>query len=522
MEVHNILENVINEKNSDENKSSIDELKSRLKTQIHQLKSIILQIECSLDILKFGNTKCVHSNITKCLTTDEVEDINLQLESELYRYSGFHCVKFSKQEHVFNFSPLNKYDKNNVFAVQILNDQHKGILGKWVMPMGIDLQDVICDFPILELKNVPHFLKICKQYIDCYFIRQEQYTTLMHNISHIKNCKLQTNLGYTQINLELMGVHNENTDSYITIIIYLLYNINETRPYKIEIDSVTENGLHKNFQNHLKSSLVCFKQFDLHTAFENILDMKAFTWAKEDNEDSPLDINPLGDLETEGFLDSFTLPQKKSLILRSKKQEVKKGQKKEVSKEKKFLNISSTYKADQSSVPLQSKKQRLQNIKQSVRQQDISVIKSIPNVNNSKQKKLKQTKLKVKSNLQNDSKLQNNVNTILSDATVLKDKQINEQLNKPVTSTPICQNEQHSSNVSLSTNIDISDIASENNLNVVGTSKLKRDKLQNHTPVKLLQRKMRKKVKSSIQSKSQSSKHNVLHNRIKKIRKSVI
>lgn len=88
-----------------------------------------------------------------------------------------------------------------------------------------------------------------------------------------------------------MGVYNKNTDSYITIIIYLLYNINETRPYKIEIDSVTENGLHKEFKNHLESSLVCFKQFDLHTAFENILDMKVFAWAKEDNEDNSLDIN---------------------------------------------------------------------------------------------------------------------------------------------------------------------------------------------------------------------------------------
>lgn len=88
-----------------------------------------------------------------------------------------------------------------------------------------------------------------------------------------------------------MGVYNKNTDSYITIIIYLLYNINETRPYKIEIDSVTENGLHKDFKNHLRSSLACFKQFDLHIAFENILDMKAFAWEKEDNEDSSLDIN---------------------------------------------------------------------------------------------------------------------------------------------------------------------------------------------------------------------------------------
>lgn len=155
-------------------------MKNRLKKQIEQLKSLILQIECNLDILKFKNIKCVfHSNLVNNLSTDEVPNVNLQLKSELYRYSGFYCVKFSEEEYIFNFSPLSKYDKKNIFAVQILNNQKNGTLGKWVMPMGIDLNDLTSDFPITELRKIPHFLKICKQHIDSYFIRQTQYITLM-------------------------------------------------------------------------------------------------------------------------------------------------------------------------------------------------------------------------------------------------------------------------------------------------------------------------------------------------------
>lgn len=155
-------------------------MKNKLKKQIEQLKSIILQIEWSLDILKFKNTKCIfRSNLVNNITANKIPNVNLQLKSELYRYSGFYCVKFSEEEYIFNFSPLNKYDRKNIFAVQILNDQKKGILGKWIMPMSIDLNDLTSDFPITELRKIPHFLKTCKQHIDSYFIRQTQYNTLM-------------------------------------------------------------------------------------------------------------------------------------------------------------------------------------------------------------------------------------------------------------------------------------------------------------------------------------------------------
>ncbi|KAK1126238.1 hypothetical protein K0M31_004871 [Melipona bicolor] len=499
MNVSNMLKN--DEKNSKRKKSSINQEKDRLKKQINQLKSIILQIEWSLGISKFKNSKCIiqPSDISS-LRTDDIQNINLQLESELYRYSGFYCVKFTKQEYIFNFSCSNKYDKDNIFAIQIFNDQNKGVLGKWVMPMAIDLKDMISDFPIDELKNIPCLLKICKQHIDSYFIRHEQYTTLMRSISNIKNCKLQTNSGYTQINLELTRVYNKNTDSYMTIIIYLLYKINEVRPHKIVVDSVIEEELDKKTQKHLRLSLACFKQFDLHTAFEKMLNEGEFTWTKEDNEESLLDINFSDNSDQEGFLDSFTLPQKTSLRLKFKKQQMRKrrkisgtensnisneSDKNSISFENKIVS-SDTNKTDKNSISPQNEELKLENIKRSMRQQNVSITKSAPNISNSKPKELKQTKLKFETN---HAELHNSSKTTSSDATVSKNKQIN-KLNEPFTSTPIRRSKYHPPNFNASVNTDISNITvSDNNVELT----------------KLMRNKMRIRIKSSIKTTSLKS-----------------
>ncbi|XP_043802294.1 uncharacterized protein LOC122719992 [Apis laboriosa] len=432
MEVCDILRNVINnEKDLEEKQVPVNEVKDKLKKQIKQLKSLILQIECSLDILKFKNTKCIfRSNLVSNLNTDKVPNINLQLKSELYRYSGFYCIKFSENEYIFNFSPLNKYDRKNIFAIQILNNQKKGTLGKWVMPMSIDLNDLTSDFPITELRKIPHFLKICKQHIDSYFIRQTQYTALMDIISHTKNSTLQSNLGYTQISLELMGLYYKNTDSYINIIIYLLYNISEARPHKIEVNSTTQNELDQNVKKHLQKSLVCFKQFDLHKAFENMLNLEAFKWTKENAEDSPLEINNLSNSDEEGFLSTYSIIQNKSQTHH------KKRRKKRKIKEENFSNILNLHEN-----PIQNKEQISQNIKQ-----NIDVIKLTPKLTNFKEKRLKQTKLKFHlNNLENES----------SDTIAFKHMQINKKLIKPLTSTPIHQNKHSSDSI---TSTSISDI----------------------------------------------------------------
>lgn len=74
-----------------------------------------------------------------------------------------------------------------------------------------------------------------------------------------------------------------------------MYNIDEVRPQKIEVDSETGQELNISTKKQLKTSLRCFKKFDLETAFDKMLNEKPFTWSREDEEDSPLETNVCGE-----------------------------------------------------------------------------------------------------------------------------------------------------------------------------------------------------------------------------------
>ncbi|XP_017760066.1 PREDICTED: uncharacterized protein LOC108550743 [Eufriesea mexicana] len=509
MEEQNIVENFINNEENAKNQST-DELKQRLKEQIHQLKSIILQMEWNLDMIKFGNTKCVFPSSTSSDLNTKIPDVNIQLETELHKYSGLHCVKFSAEEYVFHFTPPNKYDRENIFAVQILNNQGKGTLGKWVMPMGIDLNDIVSEYPITDLRNIPNFLRICKQHVNAYFVRQQQYIILMNTLSRLKNCNLQTNIGYTQINFELLMMYNKNTDSYIDIVIYLFYNIDAARPNKIKVESLTQDELDKDTQKHLETSLVCFKKFDLHIAFEEMLNMKAFTWIKQDDEDSPLRISSLSDSSDEGYLNDFSL-QRKSFIAQKSKSRMRKKRKRKNQDKLSTPKISSTREYSKRDISLHNKKQDLQNVKeQPVRQQDNDIMDPTPNINDFKQKKLKQTRLKFRSN---DSELQNNNNNATSsNEPVFKKKQTSPQIDKPYTSTPVKPNEHLFNLIN-----DISDIT----VDVAKNDNPEEDQIQNDTSAKLLQNKIEKKIRPSTRSKAQSSK-TVVHKKTKRQRKNIV
>ncbi|XP_017798070.1 PREDICTED: uncharacterized protein LOC108579130 [Habropoda laboriosa] len=459
MEMYEVIKNNLdNVKDSEKSEESIDEQKSRLKKQIDQLKSIILEIEWNLNILKFGKIECTfHPDTTDGLTIDNIPDVDIQLGSQLYRYAGLYCVKFSKEKYVFHFSCSNKYAKEDIFAVEILNNQDQGTLGKWLMPMAIDLEYLVSEVPIDNLKNVPHFLRTCKHYIDCYYIRHEQYTTLMDNISDITNCIVQTNLGHTQINLELMRVHDENTDCYMNTIIYLLYNTNEARPHQITVDLVNDDDEPNNsIKTQLQKSLVCFKMFDLHIAFEKMLKKKPYTWSRESGEDNPLGIGTPSGSDEEGFLEKFSFQIEKSFSPGATKRRKRKRHK-ETTRVGKHSNLSSQSNSNEKSITFQNKNEKFKNLyEQSTSQQNVDV----------KRSELKQTKLRFELT---DSKVQSSSNTVV---TPLKNKEIIEQLHKPCTSTPLHHDEPCSSNLRPS-NIDISDIT-------VSGSNLDNTKIKKH------------------------------------------
>lgn len=201
----------------------------------------------------------------------------------------------------------------------------------------------------------------------------------------------------------------------------------------------------------------------------------------------------------EKFINISSKAHKKSIFFENKEQKLKKKWK--ISGGKKFINSSDTNKTDKTSISPQNKELELKNSKQSTRQQNVSSTKSTPNISNSKQKKLKQTKLKFGTS---HSELQNSSNIISSDATVSKNKQIN-KLNKPFTSTPIRQSKYHPPNFDASINTDISNIT----ISI------------NNEPTKLMQNKMRRRIKSSAETTLRRSERVKAINRSKKFKYSI-
>lgn len=450
-----ILKNVDdNNQDSPTSNEAVDEAKSKLRKQINKLKSIILQIEWSLDIYKFKKIKITFDQKTSDVSNDtdifEVPNINTELEFQLYKYAGIYCVKFSEKELIFNFSSSNKYKKEDTFAVQILNQNAEWGLGKWIMPMAIDLNDLMTMFSIKNLKYIHHFIRTCKYYVDSYFLRHEQYHALKDKMSGIKDCNLQTNLAYTWMSLKLMGVHNVEDDLYINILVYLMYDINEARPHKIIVDSQTEEKLDKSVCKYLKTSLQYFKIFDLCTAFEKMLKKGSFKWTKECDEDSPMEFDNSKSSDEEGFLKECSKQQRKSSMYRKKQQLKKKRQRSKTPVSENF----------------QSDEQSTQNTDKTVENQHsvnnyTNTVKTPSDISQSQGKKLRQTKLKFR--LYNHSDACLSGYSIASTKTTPTKNVTKGNVNEPLTSTPIHQH--HSKLITSLSNIDnISDITvNENN-----------------------------------------------------------
>jgi hypothetical protein len=47
-----------------------------------------------------------------------------------------------------------------------------------MMPVSVDMNQMLTETPIDDLKNLTSFIKNCKHNIDCYVVRQEQFISL--------------------------------------------------------------------------------------------------------------------------------------------------------------------------------------------------------------------------------------------------------------------------------------------------------------------------------------------------------
>ncbi|XP_076239547.1 uncharacterized protein LOC143182445 [Calliopsis andreniformis] len=491
-----------NAENNEENpETNIEMVKDKLRKQIKELRSINMEMTCNLNIYCFKDVKVV----TKPTDPEEInayahEVVNVQtiFESELYRYAGFYCTKFLENEYVFKFSPSNKYDIKNTFGMQILIKDGKGTLGKWVMPMSIDLDDLKIEFSIDDPKNLPHFLRMCKNYIDCYFIRCEQYNTLMDTVSNIKDCKLQTSFGYTDFILELRGVYCVEDESYVDIIIFLIYAIDETRPYKIEVDStIGRPKLNKRLRRQLQSSLQVFQLLDLQAAFDCMFDKEPFIWSKLSNDDTILQTNNLSSEEEEGFLETLLSSEKTSSIRQKRKRKISRVMKKK--SKKKTSDILKIFEHSAESISPQNKNKEAKK-QSSVYKKRTETTKFTLTKNRMKQKTLKQTKLMLeKNNL--ELQQENNIPSAVD-----SERKSVAKLYGPSTSTPYRKNqESHFSSATDIDNISGITIIEKNPLD----ARTKHNKTEN-APAKVINNEATKNVKplggkKSIQLKKKTS-----------------
>lgn len=155
--------------------------KKKLLREIQELECIIQKCEWELETLRFANVE-EHISESQSWETPsrskEIPNVEVDLQNDLYNFAGLRCVKFRRDEVVFNFISTNEQQKEDIYAIQIFIKDRKGHLGKWILPMSIDVNDMLTKIPIDKLENITPFLKSCKHDIDCYIVRQEQFLSL--------------------------------------------------------------------------------------------------------------------------------------------------------------------------------------------------------------------------------------------------------------------------------------------------------------------------------------------------------
>ncbi|KAF7388724.1 hypothetical protein HZH68_012666 [Vespula germanica] len=247
-------------------------LKEQLEKEIMEQSSAITRLNKQLD--------CCRHVLNPSSISIKNQNTSINLKNDLYRFAGIHCVK-SDMAIVTEFSAGDKVTNNSLFSIEILqiNDQYK--LGKWVMPLSIDLNDILSKYPLDNPKNLKPFLKCCKHYIDCYIYRRKQYYDLKKFLGDVINCSVDTNLGYTRIHLHMSELQSIDLNEKYNVTLFMAYKFNETFPYIISTEQREDQPLSKEIIQKFNKYFKPLKKFNLRDAFDKMINNnRHFYWMK--------------------------------------------------------------------------------------------------------------------------------------------------------------------------------------------------------------------------------------------------
>ncbi|XP_078037903.1 uncharacterized protein LOC144470512 [Augochlora pura] len=409
-----------------ESQDPLQEEKNKLRKQIKALRSINSELECNLDLYSFGNIKfeSIINNSDIIVDPSKIPNVNVELETEIFRFGGFSTLELSPKDCIFNLSSFNKYDKKQEYGIQVVYGNNKWSLGKWCMPF--DLEDTVHRFSS-QIKDIPNFIRSCKHYLDCYSIRREQFNMLKETMSDTKKIKLHKNVGYTHIILNLIDVYSVTYDSYINTNIYIHYDVNEVRPHKVDIELEDEKELNKEEKGKFKTFVKWLKLLDLNTAFEQMLNERLLAWSNEAVEENLPETYDSDDSDGEDFLKTILHKSKRSDSLQTRQNRKKRDD----------LSTSENVKKDKKSGVSKKKKTDIQQPSQHSTSLNKSnkIVTSTSPEQKFEHKRLKQTKLNFQ--LNKDSLMKPSTSSkLLTPETSMT----NEKIDKVITSTPMHQN----------------------------------------------------------------------------------
>ncbi|XP_050455924.1 uncharacterized protein LOC126853866 [Cataglyphis hispanica] len=289
---------------------SNQEEKDKLLDEIVLLEAHVSLLETMIVTPKFGQLKFEKLPLTHDseAVRFHIPDVQTELCHELYRFVGLRCRDIDQNSR-FVFEINSTEQNNEQYAIEILIDENGcGKLGKWVLPMFINVQEILSQYPIDNLNNVKYFLKSCKHHVDSYLCRLKQFKELQNSLSGIKNIHVSHTLGIILIEFVISGIKDIDTDEFYNVILYLYYESTAARPYKLSSDvddnekpsPILVKKLNKYFKPFLKENL--------SLAFLQISESQTkFVWQKimaNDNEDIA-EVFDKSDNENMGFLTEF-------------------------------------------------------------------------------------------------------------------------------------------------------------------------------------------------------------------------
>ncbi|KAK0175672.1 hypothetical protein PV327_009404 [Microctonus hyperodae] len=270
---------------------SIDEEKIKVKKQIHDLKKLISDIDFQLEITTFGEYKVIdefpsqNSDSTCKSQIDNIDDI---LQYELFQMSGIYCAKANENEYVFNFSSSSSI--KSPYSVKIFTENQTAQLENWVMPWGINIDNIVSETPLKQPKDIVAFLRNCKRNIDCHAERTKQFDHLKQSTLLIKNVRIDATLGYITILCYFLNIHDNSTNKNFDLIVRMHYGTGRVRPSVINFEWNLREKLSAQTIIKIKTFAKYFKTQSLSDAFKSIMEKPhpIYVWKAEEYDNSVL------------------------------------------------------------------------------------------------------------------------------------------------------------------------------------------------------------------------------------------